>query len=151
MTMPKKYFLFLLLFLSAAFALFHPGLTLAQDPWKTVRIEVDEYHFDPPRITLRAGEPVRIELHNIGNEDHEFRSRLFNGPLIDVAGGGVTVSGTGIQTVLVDNGSTATIKWLSPEPGTYIFECRIPSHHGMDGVIIVEDERPGTSEKEKKQ
>jgi len=50
----------------------------------------------------------------------------------------------------VDNGSTATIKWLSPEPGTYIFECRIPSHHGMDGAIIVEVGRPGMTDEEKK-
>ena len=126
------------------------GGARAQDPWKTISIEVDEYRFHPDRITLRAGEPVRLELHNIGNEDHEFRSRLFDGPLIDVVGAGVTVSGTGIQSVLVDNGSTAVIKWLSPEPGTYIFECRIPSHHGMDGVIIVENARPGTTEKENK-
>lgn len=109
----------------------------AEDPWRTVRIDLDEYRFTPDRITLRAGEPVRIELHNIGNEDHEFRSPLFAGPLIEVKSGGVTVSGTGIHSVLVDNGSTAVIQWLSPEPGTYLFECRIPSHHGMDGEIVV--------------
>jgi uncharacterized cupredoxin-like copper-binding protein len=125
---------FLFLILSSALA----GSARAQDMWRTVQIEMNEYRFHPDKITLKAGEPVRIELHNIGNEDHEFRSRLFDGPLIDVEGNGVTVSGTGIKSVLVDNGATAAIKWLSPEPGTYVFECRIPSHHGMDGVIVVE-------------
>jgi uncharacterized cupredoxin-like copper-binding protein len=147
--MPKGFFIFLCLFLPSLFGLFQPVATWAQDPWRTVRIEMDEYRFEPAEIKLRAGQPVVIELHNKGNEDHEFRSRLFHGPLINVEGGGVTVSGTGIQSVLVDNGATAAIKWLSPEPGTYIFECRIPSHHGMDGVIVVESGGPGSADKEK--
>ena len=110
----------------------------AQDSWRTVRVETDEYRFVPNRIQLEAGQPVRLEIHNIGNEEHEFRSRFLSGSLIEVLGNGVIVKATDIHSVIVETGSTATIKWLSPEAGVYFFECRIPSHHGMDGMIIVE-------------
>ena len=112
--------------------------SLSQDPWITVRMETDEYRFVPNQIRLEAGQPVRFEIHNIGNEEHEFRSRLLSGPLIEILGNGVIVKGTEIHSIVVENGSKATIKWLSPEAGTYFFECRIPSHLGMDGTIIVE-------------
>ena len=120
------------------FGLLLPSEIQAKDPWKTVRIDADEYRFIPNRITLKAGEPVRIEVHNLGNEEHEFRSSFFNGPLIEVLGNGVIVKGTNIHSIMVETKSSATIKWLSPETGEYFFECRVPSHHGMDGVIIVE-------------
>jgi uncharacterized cupredoxin-like copper-binding protein len=109
----------------------------AQDPWKTVRLETDEYRFVPNRIQLEAGQPARLEIRNIGNEEHEFRSRFLSGSLIEVLGNGVIVKATDIHSVIVETGSTAVIKWLSPEAGIYFFECRIPSHHGMDGTIIV--------------
>jgi uncharacterized cupredoxin-like copper-binding protein len=114
-----------------------PGL--ANGAWKTVRIESDEHRFVPNRITLKAGEPVQLEIHNIGNEEHEFRSGLFKGPLVEVHGNGVIVKSTDVHSVIVGYRATALIRWLSPEPGRYYFECRIPSHHGMDGEIVVEE------------
>jgi len=113
----------------------------AQELWQTVRIEADEYRFVPNRIKLAAGKPVKIEIYNSGNEQHEFRSRLLEGHLIEVEGQGVGVRGIGIQSIMIEKGATATIQWLSPTPDTYEFECRIPSHHGMDGTIVVEDEK----------
>ena len=112
--------------------------------WETVRIEADEYRFVPNRIKPAAGQPVRIEIHNSGNEQHEFRSRLLESHFVEIEGGGVTIQGTGIHSILIEKGTIATIQWLSPTRGTYEFECRIPSHHGMDGTIIVEEEKsPG--------
>ena len=119
------------------FGLLLPSEIQANDPWRTIRIDADEYRFIPNRITLKAGEAVRIEVHNLGNEEHEFRSNLFKGPLIEILGKGVIVKGTNIHSIMVETKSKATIKWLSPEPGEYFFECRIPSHHGMDGVFTV--------------
>ena len=118
-------------------AFFIPGKGGAQDSWRTVRIETDEQRFVPDRITLKAGQPVKLEIKNIGNEEHEFRSPLLKGPLIEVLSNGVIVKSRDIHSIIVEYQSTATIKWLSPEPGEYHFECRIPSHHGMDGVITV--------------
>jgi uncharacterized cupredoxin-like copper-binding protein len=114
----------------------------AQESWQTVRIEADEYRFVPNRIQLSAGKPVMIEIRNTGNEQHEFRSRLFRQTMIEVEGSGLTVKGSGIHSILIEKSTTATIKWLSPAAGSYDFECRIPSHHGMDGTIVVEEEAP---------
>lgn len=114
------------------------GKASAHESWQTVEIKADEYRFVPNSIKLAASKPVRIEIHNSGNEQHEFRSRLLESHFMEVEGQGVAVRGSGIQSILIEKGTTATIRWLSPEPGTYEFECRIPSHHGMDGTILVE-------------
>lgn len=116
----------------------------AQEPWQTVRIEADEYRFVPNHIKLTTGKPVVIEIHNSGNEQHEFRSRFLEGSPIEIEGPGITVKGAGIHSILIEKDATVTLKWLSPTLGIYEFECRIPSHHGMDGTIIVEEEKsPG--------
>ena len=109
-----------------------------QDSWRTIQIEADEYRFVPNEIILEEGQPVKIEIRNNGNEEHEFRSRFMTGPLIEVEGTEISVKGTAIHSIIVQSGATGTVKWLSPSAGTYHFECRIPSHHGMDGVITVE-------------
>ena len=119
------------------------GLSMAddghgQDSWRNIQMEADEYRFVPNEIILEEGQPVKIEIRNNGNEEHEFRSRFMTGPLIEVEGPGLSVKGTAIHSIIVQSGATGTVKWLSPSAGTYHFECRIPSHHGMDGIITVE-------------
>ena len=116
------------------------GLTVGSDAqdWQTVRIEADEYRFVPNRIQIRSEQPAKIEIKNVGNEQHEFRSKLLEESPVEVEGGGLVVKGAGIHSILIEKGATAMIKWTSPAPGLYDFECRIPSHHGMDGTIQME-------------
>lgn len=105
--------------------------------WQVVRVVADEYRFTPSHVTAVAGLPLRIEIENRGSEQHEFRSRLLREHLADVELAGGTVRGRGVESVVVEERRTAVIKILAPAAGQYDFECRIPSHHGMDGVIVI--------------
>ena len=117
------------------------GTAGAQDPWQTVEIRADEYSFNPNRILVKADHPLELVVVNEGHEPHQFRSALFKNQMIEVAIGENVVRGQGIEIVDIAAGATVRIKLLSPPPGPFDFQCRIPSHHGMDGMIIIEAEK----------
>ena len=117
------------------------GTAGAQDPWQTVEIRADEYSFNPNRILVKADHPLELVVVNEGHEPHQFRSALFKDQMVEVHIGENVVRGRGIEIVDIAAGATARIKLLSPPPGQYDFQCRIPSHHGMDGMILIETDR----------
>lgn len=122
-----------------AFTLISPrGLGAAdQSDWQDVQIVATEYRFVPETVVLSSAKPIRIEIVNRGNEQHEFRSNILTGGLFDVELGDGVVRGRDIHSVIVHDKRSAVIKIIQPKPGRYDFECRIPSHHGMDGVIEI--------------
>lgn len=109
--------------------------------WQTVEIKADEYSFTPNRIQAKAHRPLELVVINEGHEPHQFRSSLFKNQMIEVHIGENIVRGRGIEIVDIASGATARIKLLSPPPGQFDFQCRIPSHHGMDGIMLIETER----------
>jgi uncharacterized cupredoxin-like copper-binding protein len=113
----------------------------AQETWQTIEIKADEYSFTPNRIQVKAHRPLELVVINEGHEPHQFRSSLFKNELVEVAIGENVVRGRGIEIVDVAAGATVRIKLLSPPPGQFDFQCRIPSHHGMDGMILIEPDR----------
>jgi uncharacterized cupredoxin-like copper-binding protein len=113
----------------------------AQAQWQTVEIRADEYSFTPNRIHVKAHQPMELIVVNVGHEPHQFRSSLFKNQLIEVKIGENDVRGRGIEIVDIAAGATARIRLLSPPPGQFDFQCRIPSHHGMDGLILIETEK----------
>jgi uncharacterized cupredoxin-like copper-binding protein len=118
-----------------------PGTVLAQTEWQTVEIKAEEYSFTPRRIQAKANRPLELVIENKGHEPHQFRSELFKDQMIDVEIDQTTVRGRNIEVVDVAPGQTARIKILSPPAGEFDFQCRIPSHHGMDGMILIEPDR----------
>jgi len=118
-----------------------PGMILAQSEWQTVEIKAEEYSFTPRRIQAKANRPLELVVENEGHEPHQFRSELFKDQMIDVEIDQTTVRGRNIEVVDVAPGKTARIKILSPPAGEFDFQCRIPSHHGMDGMILIEADR----------
>ena len=136
----QKFFLSMVVIFTAALS-FHwapvPGL-YSQDSWQTVEIRAEEYRFLPNRIRIEAGRPLRLIIINEGNEPHRFRSSLFNNRMIEVKFGENVVRGAGIERIDIVPGAEATIELLSPPAGEFYFECRIPSHHGMDGLILIQ-------------
>jgi uncharacterized cupredoxin-like copper-binding protein len=109
--------------------------------WQTVDIKADEYSFTPNRIQAKAHRPLELVVINEGHEPHQFRSSLFKNQMIEVHIGENVVRGGGIEIVDIAAGATVRIKLLSPPPGQFDFQCRIPSHHGMDGMILIEPDR----------
>ncbi|MBI3611432.1 MAG: cupredoxin domain-containing protein [Nitrospirae bacterium] len=113
----------------------------AQTEWQTVTIKADEYSFTPNRIEAKAHHPLELVIMNEGHEPHQFRSSLFKNQMVEVWAGENAVRGKGIEIVDIAAGSTARIKLLAPPPGQFDFQCRIPSHHGMDGMILIKTDR----------
>ena len=81
--------------------------------------------FDPSTITLHAGQPVELLLHNDGFLPHDFT-------LTDGVSQPVKITAAGGQT------SSATFSVDSP--GTYSFVCSMPGHAaaGMRGTIVAQ-------------
>ena len=113
----------------------------AQEVWQIVEIKADEYSFTPNRIRVKAHRPLEMIIVNEGHEPHQFRSSLFKDQMVEVQIGENAVRGRGIEIVDIAAGTTARIKLLSPPPGQFDFQCRIPSHHGMDGMILIKNDR----------
>jgi uncharacterized cupredoxin-like copper-binding protein len=118
--------------------------TLAESPWQSVEIRADEYSFTPNQIRAKARRPLELIVANGGHEPHQFQSSLFRNQVITVEFGENSVRGKGIEIVNIAAGATVRIKLLSPPPGEFDFQCRIPSHHGMDGIIRIESDRNST-------
>jgi uncharacterized cupredoxin-like copper-binding protein len=117
------------------------GAVSAQEPWQSVEIKADEYSFTPNRIQVKADRPLELVVVNEGHEPHQFRSSLFKDQTVEVWTGETIVRGKGIEIIDIAAGATVRIKLLSPPPGQFDFQCRIPSHHGMDGIIRIETDR----------
>lgn len=113
----------------------------AQTEWQTFEVKADEYSFTPNRIEVKARHPLELVVINEGHEPHQFRSSLFKNQMTEVQIGENVVRGLGIEIVDIAAGVTVKIKLLSPPPGQFDFQCRIPSHHGMDGMILIEPDR----------
>jgi uncharacterized cupredoxin-like copper-binding protein len=115
-----------------------PGTVLAQTQWQTVEIKADEYSFTPRQIQAKANRPLELVIENEGHEPHQFRSELLKDQMVEVEIGQNTVRGRSIEVVEVAPGKAVRIKLLSPPAGEFDFQCRIPSHHGMDGIIRIQ-------------
>jgi len=116
------------------------GRALAESPWQRIEIKADEYSFTPNQIRAKALRPLELIVANGGHEPHQFQSSLFRNQMITVEFGENTVRGKGIEIVNIAAGATVRIKLLSPPAGEFDFQCRIPSHHGMDGVIRIDSD-----------
>jgi len=120
---------------------FAPSSIDAQTDWQTIEIKAEEYSFSPRRIQVKANRPLELVIKNEGHEPHQFRSALFKDRMIEVEINENVVRGRNIEVVDIAAGKMARIKLLSPPEGEFDFQCRIPSHHGMDGMILIEADR----------
>jgi len=108
-----------------------PFAMAAGDDAQVVHMTLGDYQFKPNEITLKAGQPVVLELQNVD------RITPHNLTLKDEKGGlDIDVDVSGGDTVRVE---------LTPEvPGNYTFYCNkkllfMKSHrdHGMEGHLTV--------------
>ncbi len=105
-----------------------------------VGISLDEYAFRPERITLRAGEPVRLRLTNAGARRHDFTAPAFFAAAAtrpgDAAGAALRAAGGSVD---VPAGEAREVDVLPLAAGTYPLDCDKPLHgmFGMTGEIVV--------------
>jgi cytochrome c oxidase subunit 2 len=98
--------------------------TALQQKPQIVDIFVERFSFTPSEFRVKAGAPVEIRLRS-DDTDHGFR-----------------IVGTDINVVIPKRGKgVATVTFVPPQPGRYVFECSKlcgAGHSFMRGTLIAE-------------
>lgn len=98
--------------------------TALQQKPQVVEIFVERFSFTPSEFKVKAGAPVEIRLRS-DDTDHGFR-----------------IVGTDINVAIPKRGKgVATVTFVPPEPGRYVFECSKlcgAGHSFMRGTLIAE-------------
>jgi cytochrome c oxidase subunit 2 len=91
---------------------------------EVIDIQVERFSFTPSEFRVKAGTPVEIRLRS-EDTDHGFR-----------------ILGTDINITIPKRGKgVATVTFVPPSPGKYVFECSqlCGAGHGfMRGTLIAE-------------
>jgi len=88
---------------------------------RVVRIEASKFRYDPPKVTLKRGEPVVLELTS-SDRSHGFK-------LVEL----------GIDVKILP-GETTQVRVQPDTAGTFSFACDVfcgSGHEEMDGEIVV--------------
>lgn len=128
----------------------------ATDTGRRIEVELRDFTYSAPSITLQRGEKVVLAIRNSGTTDHEFMAgRLgaggkgyvqdfFTGLKYQVAPGSALHGkrhGAAQGGAWVAPGNTATITLVAPDvPGTWEFGCFAVGHYeqGMKGTLTVQ-------------
>jgi cytochrome c oxidase subunit 2 len=98
--------------------------TAVQQKPQVVEIFVERFSFTPSEFKVKAGAPVEIHLRS-DDTDHGFR-----------------IVGTDINVAIPKRGKgVATVTFVPPEPGRFVFECSKlcgAGHSFMRGTLIAE-------------
>jgi cytochrome c oxidase subunit 2 len=98
--------------------------TALQQKPQVVDIFVERFSFTPSEFRVKSGAPVEIRLRS-DDTDHGFR-----------------IVGTDVNVVIPKRGrGVATVTFLPPQPGRYVFECSKlcgAGHSFMRGTLIAE-------------
>lgn len=122
-----------------------PGI--AKEIARTIRIEADEYSFDPTEISVQAGETIKFVVVNNGKLMHE----LTIGDAAEQEAHQKSMSkmsdmkhDEGAQqmpanSVHIPPGQTRELTWMFSKSGKLIIACNYPGHSelGMTGSLEV--------------
>ena len=99
--------------------------SVSPDGTQHATISVDDgMQFHPAAVSVRAGQPLELTLHNAGRSAHDLTLR----------------DGVAQPVTLTVDGAETTSRTLTfATPGTYPFACSMPGHAllGMRGTISV--------------
>jgi uncharacterized cupredoxin-like copper-binding protein len=98
-----------------------------------------EFHFAPPRIVLRHGEPYALRLENKGRFRHTFTAPEFF-RAVAFRPGGAAPEAEQSGGLSVAAGEVEEVAFVPLQAGTYSLECSKPLHglFGMTGEIVVQ-------------
>jgi uncharacterized cupredoxin-like copper-binding protein len=107
----------------------------AQQPARTVEVDLASFSFTPSAIQLTAGEPVVLKLVNAGRGGHNFSAPEFFAAARLAPGQAAIAEGT----VEVPSRGTVEVR-LTPARGRYNLRCTHTLHtaFGMRGEIVVQ-------------
>lgn len=109
-----------------------------------VRIELRDYGFNPAEVRMKAGQPYRLTVVNIGGHSHYFNAPDFLRGIatrqVDVKDQ-VEVKGQNFSSFEVARrGGSFTIEFVPLVKGSYRAHCHLEGdpHRGVEGRIIVQ-------------
>lgn len=116
------------------------ALACAPGPQPVTVSAMDEMRFDPPILSVTAGQKVRLVLRNQGALVHDLTvsSLPVSGGQVH-SGAGVHVAGSESLSVHAQPRQEATVEFTPTQKGTYEFYCAEPGHKesGMKGTLTV--------------
>ncbi|OLU35354.1 cupredoxin domain-containing protein [Pseudomonas sp. PA27(2017)] len=130
----------------------HATQSIEQKPWgipgdaaeatRTVHIRMNDHmRFVPDRLEVKAGETVRLVLHNDGQLLHEFvlgdKAQLDEHAAMMLRQ--PNMAHTGMDMLHVQPGEEGEVTWTFDRAGTFDFACLIAGHYqaGMVGKVAV--------------
>ena len=113
---------------------------------ETVSIELDDHSFAPQNITLKAGQPYRLVIRNVGEKDHYFtaekffRSVAWRKVQTPKPHGGEVKAPFFTALEAYKEGGVVEGFFVTVDKGSFEVVCTIDDHKdkGMQGSITVE-------------
>lgn len=116
---------------------------------RTVEIEMREWSFSPPGITVATGEVVRLTVRNAGNVPHEFMIMPPQGMAavayrLERADWNLTEHEAIFERQMVMPGDSFEVVIQADRPGNWMYMCMFPFHmqFGMMGSLVTEGTAP---------
>ena len=120
----------------------------SSQPETEITVEMTDFAYSKPSLTVAAGQPVTLTLKNTGNVEHDFVVEE-----IDVTTNVIQDSGSDAHHAHGEEknydlhasagvGDTTVLEFTALQPGTYKFFCSVEGHEqaGMVGELIVLDQ-----------
>ena len=125
---------------------------LPNDAGRVIRIDMSDFAFSPPTISLRPGERVTLSFRNIGSQEHEFMAGkdavAGKGFMkdwlalakVDAPSGQHDAGHVGEGLRLAPRGAANVTIIVPSEAGQFEFACFVVGHYesGMKGMLTVE-------------
>lgn len=114
------------------------------DKMQTVTVTFDEHSYEPQQLRLKAGQPYKIVLKNIGEKDHYYTAPEF---FRSVAWRKLMVNKNAeikvdyvVATEVLKKTGQLDLYLVPVKKGSYTVYCTLDDHRekGMEGQIIVE-------------
>lgn len=119
------------------------------EPKTAITIELTDFAYNSPSVTIPAGQPVVITLENKGLVEHDFVIEKVEATVVLKQDGGSSAHDMHGKESNFDVhasaqvGESTVLELTVSEPGTYQFFCSVEGHleAGMIGELIVVAEK----------
>ncbi|MCC4117448.1 cupredoxin domain-containing protein [Aromatoleum toluclasticum] len=116
------------------------------DAMETITVELAEYSFTPQDLKLKAGQPYRLVIRNVGQKDHYytatefFKSVAWRKVQTPKPNGGEIKAPYFTAVEAYKNGGSVELFFVTVNKGEFDVICTIEDHkdQGMFGKIVVE-------------
>jgi uncharacterized cupredoxin-like copper-binding protein len=113
---------------------------------ETITVELDDYSFAPQNLKLKAGQPYKLVIKNVGEKDHYytaekfFRSVAWRKVQTPKPNGGEVKAPFFTALEAYKEGGVVEAFFVTVDKGTFEVLCTIEGHkdEGMHGTITVE-------------